>query len=42
MEECNRTFNLDFLDDKVKEPYVFKPNSTEVKYDGHVKTIFYK
>ena len=33
IEECNRTFNLDFLDEKVKEPYVFKSNSTEVKYN---------
>ena len=33
IEECNRTFNLDFLDEKVKELYVFKSNSTEVKYN---------
>jgi integrase len=33
IEECNRIFNLDFLDEKVKEPYVFKSNSTEVKYN---------
>ena len=33
IEECNRTFNLDILDEKVEEPYVFKSNSTEVKYN---------